>query len=133
MRVSTRQYAQALLTLGEGLDTTQASVVAKRFFTWLSRRGEKKKLMDILREADRLSREREGRVDVSMVTAFGIDEATQAMVSQQASTMFPGKTLIMKYRTDEQLIGGFIIQSDEVFYDTSLVTAMKKMRATLIG
>ena len=85
MRVSTRQYAQALLTLGEGLDGVHAHVVAKRFSAWISRRGESARLEHILREADRLSCEQEGRVEVSVVTPRPID------VSKTSRSDFSGK------------------------------------------
>lgn len=132
MRVSTRQYAQALLTLGEGLDATQANATAKRFVRWLSRRGEAGKLGHILREADRLSCVREGRIEVSVMTPRHLDVATEEIVEKQASQIFPGKKIAVKYKLDEDLLGGVILQSEEMLYDASLSTAMKRLRATLV-
>lgn len=132
MRISIRQYANALLDLEQGLNPEQAAGAAERFALWLKRRGESKKLPVIVGEAERLLKERAGLVDVEIRSAHPVGAKTEEQLISQAEGIFPGKKIAVKFSTDADLIGGARFQSEEVLYDASLSAAVKRMRASLI-
>lgn len=129
MRLSIRQYATGLLELEAGLEAGKAKEAAERFFAWLSRRGEEKKIERIVKEAERLLEERSGIAKVSITTAHAADAGTKDMLSKQAETVFAGKRVEATFVTDPELIGGARMQSDEVLYDMTLSSSMKKLRS----
>lgn len=132
MRVSIRQYAGALLDLGQGLAPEQAAGAAERFASWLKRRGETEKLPAIVAEAERLIKERAGQVDVEIRSAHTAGAEKEQALYRQAEEIFPGKKIAVKFATDEALLGGARFQSEEVLYDASLSAAVKRMRSSLI-
>lgn len=132
MRLSIRQYAQALLDL-EREQTEGAVRSGERFFVWLSRRGEAKKLGKIVREAERLIRERSGTAVVRITTARPVNETLQTLLRKQAASVFVGKAVEASFVTDASLIGGVKMQSEEVLYDATLATRVERLRSSLTG
>lgn len=133
MRLSIRQYAQALLDLEREQGAKEAVRSSERFFAWLSRRGEAKKLGKIVREAERLIRERSGTAVVRITTAHPADEALRTLLRKQAESVFAGKAVETSFATDARLIGGVKMRSEEVLYDATLATRLERLRNSLAG
>lgn len=132
MRLSIRQYALALLDFEEGTETGKMHAASEGFVAWLARRGEGKKLKAIVREAERIAGERAGIVNVQVSTAHPADVATQTLLRSRAERMFPGKKVVASFVTDETLIGGALIRSEELLYDMSLSGGLKELEKTLM-
>jgi F-type H+-transporting ATPase subunit delta len=132
MRLSIRQYAQALLDL-EREQAEGAVRSGERFSAWLSRRGEAKKLGKIVREAERLIRERSGTAVVRITTAHPVNETLRTLLRKQAASVFVGKAVETSFVTDASLIGGVKMQSEEVLYDATLATRVERLRSSLTG
>lgn len=133
MRLSIRQYAQALLDLEREQGAKEAVRSSERFFAWLSRRGEAKKLGKIVREAERLIRERSGTAVVRITTVHSADEALRTLLRKQAKSVFVGKAVETSFATDARLIGGVKMRSEEVLYDATLATRLERLRNSLVG
>ena len=133
MRLSIRQYAQALLDLEREQGAKEAVRSSERFFAWLSRRGEAKKLGKIVREAERLIRERSGTAVVRITTVHSADEALRTLLRKQAKSVFVGKAVETSFATDARLIGGVKMRSEEVLYDATLATRLERLRSSLAG
>ncbi|MBP7811263.1 MAG: F0F1 ATP synthase subunit delta [Candidatus Moranbacteria bacterium] len=132
MRLSIRQYAQALLDL-EREEIGAATRSSERFSLWLSRRGEGKKLGKIVREAERLIREQSGTAVVRITTVHPADETLRTLLRKQAESVFVGKAVETSFATDVCLIGGAKMQSEEVLYDATLATRVERLRSSLAG
>lgn len=132
MRLSIRQYAGTLLDVEQSVAPEEVARVAERFASWLSRRGEDKKLSVILKEAERLAKERAGVTEVTFVSAHTLDEANETALKQRAEKIFPGKKIVAKFALDRELLGGVRIQSDEVLYDLSLQKAVRDLKTHLV-
>ncbi|MBI2439324.1 MAG: F0F1 ATP synthase subunit delta [Candidatus Moranbacteria bacterium] len=132
MRLSLRQYANILLALEKEVEPSNAQEMGKSFLKWLSRRGEKKLLPRIMREAEKISRERSGEVAVSIVTREKKDKAEEEQLWSFASKLFPQKKIIARFETDAKNIGGVMIQSEEILFDASLSRNMKELKRTLV-
>ncbi len=131
MRLSIRQYAEALLSLEQEIGTGSAEKVGKSFLERLSRTRETGKLSRIVREAEQLVREREKSVEVTITTAHTADTKTKALLIRQAENIFPGKKIEASFMTDTDLIGGMKIQSGEVLYDASVRQELSELKKTL--
>ncbi|MBP6889139.1 MAG: F0F1 ATP synthase subunit delta [Candidatus Moranbacteria bacterium] len=133
MRLSIRQYAQALLDLEREQAAGEAAKGSARFCAWLSRRGETKKLGGIIREAERLIREQSGVTLIHITTAYQTDEALRMTLKKQAAAVFAGKTIEAFFGVDARLIGGVKMQSEEIFYDATLATRFNQFGKNLRG
>lgn len=131
MRLSIRQYAQALLDLEREQGTDEVTRNAERFFAWLTRRGEAKKLGKIVREAERLVRAQSGVARVRIATAYLADADLEARLEKEAKTLFAGKGVEVSFVTDARLLGGVKMQSEEVLYDATLATRFAEFGKSL--
>lgn len=131
MRLSIPQYAQALLELEKGLGEDVAKAAGLKFFSWLNRRGEGKKIGKIVKEAERILKAQSGVTDVVITTAHETSEATKELLRAQAGGVFAGQSVDVRFATDANLIGGVKMRSDEILYDATLSTSVRKLRAAL--
>lgn len=131
MRLSIPQYAQALLEIEKGMDESMAAGAGKKFFSWLVRRGEGKKMGKILREADRMVKAQSGVADVVITTAHEAPEETKELLRAQAKEVFAGQSVDVQFATDANLIGGVKMRSESMLYDATLSTSVRKLRTAL--
>ncbi len=131
MRLSIRQYAEALLDLEHVQGEEEAVQSGKRFLLWLSRRGEAKKLRKIVHEAERLIREQSGISAVHITTAHQADTTLRDVLRQQAEVRI-GKRVDTSFAVDARLIGGAKMQSEEVLYDATLATCLDRLKSSLL-
>ncbi len=133
MRLSIRQYAQALLDLEREQEGVEVVQKGERFVLWLSRRGEVGKLRSIVREAERLIREQSGRAAVRITTAYQVDSTLRSVLEREAVRVFAGKKVEASFVTDTQVIGGSKMQSEEILYDATLKTRFERLGKSLRG
>lgn len=128
MRLSIPQYAQALLELEKEGNVAET---ASRFFTWLARRGEGKKMGRIVKEAERILKMQSGVMEVTITTAEESSVETQGVLRAEAEKIFASQSVDAKFVTDADLIGGVKMRSDSFLYDATLSTAVRKLRIAL--
>lgn len=128
MRLSIPQYAQALLELEKEEKVTE---IASRFFTWLVRRGEAKKMGKIVKEAERILKVRSGVTEVTITTAHEASLEAQSVLRAEAEKIFASQSVDAKFVMDADLIGGVKMRSDSFLYDATLSTAARKLRTAL--
>ncbi len=133
MRLSIRQYAQALLDLEREQGGVEATQKSEHFVSWLSRRGESGKLGKIVREAERLIREQSGGAAVRITTAYQADSELRVVLEKEAARVFAGKKVETTFITDARVIGGSKMQSEEVLYDATLRTRFERLGKSLVG
>ncbi len=133
MRLSIRQYAQALLDLERETPSAETGLMSERFVAWLARRGESKKLAKIVREAERLLCEQRGIAEVTITTARATDASLEALLRTEAQRLFVGQTVEANFATDASLIGGVKMQSQEMLYDATLTTRSRQLGKSLRG
>lgn len=131
MRFSLRQYAVALLELEKEVTPEQAHEAGNKFVAWLRRRGEGKMLGAIVAAAEKRIREQSGVVGVTITTAHTADAATRSVLAAQAEKIFTAKKIDASFMTDANVIGGVRMQSEEILYDASFSTSLKKLETSL--
>jgi F0F1-type ATP synthase delta subunit len=118
MKVSARQYAEALLSLSQELPKGE---LAARFGAYLARRKEARRLPEIAAELERLDRKRTGRTLVRVTTARKLTAKERERLSEEAQRLFPeAETLDFHFSENKALLGGFVIETDEVRFDRSV-------------
>lgn len=87
---------------------------------------------DIFRNFIRLHKEDAGIKTLVLTTAVEIDDVTE----QQVSLCFAQKSKSaheLVTRVKPSIIGGFMLQTDDLLYDASLATELKRMKKELTG
>ncbi len=79
---------------------------------------------------DQLKAEVENSVDVVLTAATAVDAAQQARITEALKKRF-GRDINLKFKLDENLIGGARIQADDLVIDGSIRTGLDNMATAL--
>ena len=97
----------------------------------LADNGRLSALPDIAGLYDRLKDEAEDSIDVSVVSAAELDEATRAKFVEALSKRL-GRNVRLSCSVDPSLIGGAVIRADDLVIDGSLKSRLGKLASALI-
>jgi F-type H+-transporting ATPase subunit delta len=126
MKISPTQYAKVLVSLSsEGGDSSR---MAASFLSFVHKHRSMKKLSEIVRAAEVLSDERDGRVSLLVETAVETDDATRKDIAKIAETQFPGKEVSLRHAVRADLIGGVRLSSGDEVVDGSVRARLRAMK-----
>jgi F-type H+-transporting ATPase subunit delta len=88
-------------------------------------------LPEIARQFDALKAERENKVRVTVTSASGVDSDQADKISSALSKKL-GREVELEIEIDASLIGGAIIQAEDMVIDDSVRTRLKRLTSSLI-
>ncbi len=130
MRLTVTQYAQALEELGND-PSSDAAGIAQNFFGLLKRRGELGKASLVVAQMERNREKRDQTLRVRATTAHEASSDTRETIERLAGTVFPHQALQFEYETDERVIGGVRLETDEVLYDATIASKISTLKKSL--
>ncbi len=100
----------------------KVSSLTQSFFDLVFRKGREIVFPEIVNSFHEQYRNYEGIVILQITTSAPIsDELKEDILNRfQARPRFQGKKLVMEHKVDENIIGGFVAQTDELLYDASI-------------
>ena len=128
MRPTSVQYAQALSELSS---EAKAEDIVTSFLTYLSRRGETKKLPSIVKELERMDEKKTGEIRVSVVTASELTAETKKTLTEKAKRLFPQKKPKLSFTVDRSLLGGALFRTDETIFDATLLRELQSLKKAI--
>ena len=96
----------------------------------LAENGRLPVLPEIARQFDKLKTKVENRIDVVLTAAAPVDEAQQAKIIEALKKRF-GREVNLKFKLDENLLGGARLQADDLVIDGSIRTGLEKLSSAL--
>ncbi|NTV55418.1 MAG: F0F1 ATP synthase subunit delta [Candidatus Moranbacteria bacterium] len=126
MKITPTQYAKALVALSR--DGGDASQIAASFLSFVKKRRGSKKLPEIVRAAEALSDEKDGRISLLAETAIEADDAMRKDIAKNAATLFPGKDVSLCYVVRPDIIGGVRFSSNDEVVDGSIRARLRAMK-----
>jgi F-type H+-transporting ATPase subunit delta len=97
----------------------RANPIVVNFLRVLNRHGRFTLLEPILRRAQDLSNRRQGRRPAIVRSAVPLADDQKAAVAARIGTMLKAQPII-QYQVDPALLGGLVIQVDDIVYDASV-------------
>ncbi len=85
---------------------------------------------DMVRAYGELADERAGRVRAAVITARPIDEALRVAV-RDALQGATGRTVLVRYEVDADIIGGMVARVGDVVYDASVAGRLEELSLAL--
>lgn len=131
MRPTVSQYAQVLKELTEE-KSLSGDVLAKNFFVWLKRRGEEEEMPKIIEALEKMEAQDAGKISVTAVTAHPPTESIKKFLQTKAQELFPGKTVLLEYALDPEVLGGVEFRTDETLYDATLRAELQALKKDLL-
>lgn len=114
-----RQYAKALFEALEESPAEKKEHIVTDFARMIVLDGARKKLPEIIRIWDDISKEKGKSFDVSLTTREKLTEKEEKMWKEKIQKLLGGE-LRFSAHADESLIGGVIIKLNDMVYDASL-------------
>jgi F-type H+-transporting ATPase subunit delta len=109
----------------------RCGLVTEGLLTVLARRDRLVLLPAVVRRFRRLLDRREGRVDVTVTTAFEMDEAQRQQVAAEIGQKI-GASPILHTAVDAELVGGMVVKVGGRVYDDSIRAELARMRTDMV-
>jgi F-type H+-transporting ATPase subunit delta len=128
MKISSAQYAQALLEAVSETNPKDHDKVLDKFVLVLKQNGDLGKFDEIEKEYNHLRLKQQGISEAEVTFARDI-EMNQNLI-KELNKVVSGKTEF-KQKIDENLIGGLVIRIDDTLIDASVKTQLKNLNQEL--
>jgi len=116
----------------EGLFSNRIHELSKSFLCFVTTKKREHYLSDITRNFNDLCRRDLGIKTVVLTTAIPADPEISKEVNDTVKNVF--KTDIeLTELTNEKILGGFILQVEDLLYDSSVISKLKAIRRNLIN
>ncbi len=104
------------------------------FFKLLFHKGREVSINAILDAFDELYRRKKGIEIVQLTTAIPASDEIRQQVLQQLGRMerYQGKTIQLREKVDESLLGGFVLQMGDDLFDASIIRDLKDIRKQFV-
>jgi F-type H+-transporting ATPase subunit delta len=113
--------------LNQVVEGQQLSPLTVKFFALLLERDRLVHLAGIVSSYRGLLNQAKGRVEAKVVSATGLDTVLAEQLRQQLRGI-SGKDVVMQEETDEELLGGLLIELEGKVYDGSIRTQLERMK-----
>ncbi len=111
--------------------SSSLSTLSINFVDMLIKHRRENRLHDVIRNFFDLYKTQKGIVTASLTTPIAIDENTTNKISQLLKSKY-NKIIELTSTVDASIIGGFVLQIEDMQYDASIQTRLKKVRNELI-
>ncbi|NSW45046.1 MAG: ATP synthase F1 subunit delta [Bacteroidales bacterium] len=110
----------------------QLQPLTLRFLDLLTTHRRENRLSDIIRNYHALYLQYNNTVSANLITTLKANETMLTSFKEKLQTML-NKTVLLENKTDESIVGGFILQLDDKEYDASVKTQLQKVKKNLIN
>ena len=124
---SPRMPEEAKLAMIDKAVAGKASQVFQNFLRVVTKHGRFDCLEATAQEARKLLNERLGRVEVHVKSAFSLDDALLARISEKLKTALKSE-IDMKTSVDPELIGGLEIRIGDTVFDGTIVRQLARLK-----
>jgi len=126
MKISNKQYAEALYEVTRDLSGIDLSTVIKKFVEILVRDNKLKQAGKIIVEFEKYAKKQDGIVELEIISARKLDD----IVIEQIKKAF-GQKVEAVVNVDGSLIGGVKVKLEDKILDGSLKTQLRTLKNIL--
>ncbi len=133
MKITPKQYAQALFAVTDGKERVEADAAIARFADRLRRDGQLKRLPAIIGAFSALWNKAHGITDVEVASRERLDELALVSVERFVEQRYGAKRVAIVNRIDPTIKGGIVIRVGDEVIDGSVATQLKQLKQNLTG
>lgn len=124
---SNKTYSKALYKAAEGLKGKDLEKILGNFILILARARKLKQAEKIIEEFKKYAKKQEGILEIKIISARKISDD----LAEKIGKAFGKKVEITK-EVDENLLGGFIVKTEDKIFDASVKTQLNNLKQRLI-
>lgn len=131
MKISFKKYAIALYEATDGLKGRELDVAVKRFVDLLAKRGLIGRADKIIHEYEKYRRGQQGILSVKISTAQALSVEEEKNIKRRLGTAWD-KEIELTTKVDPTLIGGAVLETDNLLLDGSVRRHLEQLRQKLV-
>jgi F-type H+-transporting ATPase subunit delta len=132
MKISAKQYAQALYELTLGKSEQDIDMVVEKFFKKLIKRNQKKIAPKIIEKFKDIYNENSQAVEAQVISAREVVESHSDDIKNFLKEKYRAKDVFLDFKIDKGIKGGIIIRVGDEVLDASISSKLKKMNFLII-
>ncbi len=132
MKLSIKQYAQALYELTKDKPENEVFVVIEKFVKTLKRNGLLNKMEDIIKKFVEIFNKENNIIEAKIVTSRKLDGKELDNVKNFLLKKYGAEKIEMKTKVDENLKGGIKIVVGEEIIDNSVLGRLQKLKQAIV-
>jgi len=131
MKVSAKQYAQALYDLTGGKSEVDVSGLIIKFAEELKKGGQLKSTDEIIEKFNEIWNEQNGIIEAEVVSARELENSQACKTKSYIKEKYKAKKVVLKNIVDENIKGGIIIKVGDEIMDGSVAGKLRKLKESL--
>lgn len=132
MRISPKQYAEALLATVGGKKTGEIKEALKRFIEILCNNNDISKIGKILEKFNKIWNEKRGIVEAEIISAKELDKEILKLINGFIAKLSGAKEVIIDKKVDKSILGGVVIKYNDIVVDGSLRNKLNELKSKII-
>ncbi|MDD2655987.1 MAG: ATP synthase F1 subunit delta [Patescibacteria group bacterium] len=126
MKISNKQFAEALYELTIGLNASDLDIVLKNFVGLLAKKHKIKQTNNIIAEFETILKKKQGIVELEVTSARDLDSEIIKKIKESF-----GKEVFVQEKIDKNLIGGIRVKIEDKILDASVKTQLTNLKKSL--
>lgn len=132
MKISPKQYAQALYEAIKDGDKKQAEKAIKKFAKILHTNNDVSKISAIIGFFSEMWNKKEGIIEAEITSAREISHETMQLLNDYLAKKTKSEKIVVKNKIDKNILGGVVIKYNDKVIDGSLKTVVRDLKNKII-
>lgn len=133
MRITTRQYAEALYGAVNDADVSARPGIIDRFLVRMARDRRRRDISLVFRHIERIAERETGVKSLEIVSARPLSEASLRAIEQEGKKIFREEKILFQQKIQPKLFGGAILRTENETFDASARGRLRQLKRFLQG
>lgn len=133
MKISIKQYAQALYELTLGKSESEVNIVIEKFVKELAKNNQIKLSTKILDKFEQMYNKENGIIEAQVTSAFKLEEVEIEKLKTYLLKKYSAKEIVFNNKVDEKIKGGVIIKVGDDLIDASIAGKLRSLKESLVS
>ncbi len=120
MKISAKQYAQALYDITEGKDDVQIKTIIARFVSYMRDAGDLKKVREVISQFSIVYNERNSITEVIVTTRYPLSDNEKERVRAFIAKQYEKQNIVIRQKVKKDIKGGIVIRIGDDVLDGSV-------------
>lgn len=131
MRITTRQYAEALYGAVNSAEVSARSGIVDRFLVRMVRDRRRRDISLVFRHIERIAERETGVKSLEIVSARPLSEASLDMLKSEGEKIFGTEKISFTQKIEPAILGGVKFQTEHETFDASARGRLRQLKSFL--
>lgn len=133
MKISTKQYAQALYELTLGKSESEVGVVVEKFVKELAKNSQLKSAQKIIENFSNIYNRENGIIEAQVISSFKLEDVEVEKLKKYLLEKYSAKEIVFNNNIDPKIKGGVIIKVEDELIDASVAGKLRSLGGHLVS